>query len=126
MGRAVVPDLLVHHWAGNVPGLPLWSLACALMVKAGSIGKLPSAEPVFATLFARALAQVDPALANCFAIVWWKGGEAEPAATLHAQADTVLAYGGQDTVDQIRAQVPTTTPFLGFCHKRGVGPVRPL
>jgi hypothetical protein len=121
MVRAFGPDLLVHHWAGNVPGLPLWSLACALMVKAGSIGKLPSAEPVFATLFARALAQVDPALAHCFAIVWWKGGEAEPAATLHAQADTVLAYGGQDTVDQIRALVPTTTRFLAYGHKLGVG-----
>ena len=53
--RAVGPALLAHVWAGNVPGLPLWSLACGLLVKAGNIGKLPSAEPVFATLFARAL-----------------------------------------------------------------------
>ncbi len=120
MVRAFGPDLLVHHWAGNVPGLPLWSLACGLLVKAGNIGKLPSAEPVFATLFARALAQVDPALADCFAVVWWKGGQAEPAATLHAQADTVLAYGGQDTVDQIRAQVPATARFLAYGHKLGV------
>ncbi len=121
MVRAFGPDLLVHHWAGNVPGLPLWSLACALMVKSGSIGKLPSAEPVFATLFARALAQVAPDLAACFAIVWWKGGEAEPAATLHAQADAVLAYGGQEAIDQIRAQVPTRTRFLAYGHKLGVG-----
>ena len=121
MVRAFGPELLLHHWAGNVPGLPLWSLACALMVKAGSIGKLPSAEPVFATLFARALSQVDPALGACFAVVWWKGGDAEPAATLNAQADTVLAYGGQEAVEQIRAQVPTTTRFLAYGHKVGVG-----
>ncbi len=120
MVRAFGPGLLVHHWAGNVPGLPLWSLACALMVKAGSIGKLPSAEPVFATLFARALAQEDPALAACFAIVWWKGGDAEPAATLHAQADTVLAYGGEDAISRIRAQVPARTRFLAYGHKLGV------
>jgi hypothetical protein len=120
MVRAFGPGLLVHHWAGNVPGLPLWSLACGLLVKAGSIGKLPSAEPVFATLFARALAQVDPALADSLAIVWWKGGEAEPAATLHAQADTVLAYGGQDAITQIRGQVAATTRFLAYGHKLGV------
>ncbi|MEY2619143.1 MAG: hypothetical protein RL522_2145 [Pseudomonadota bacterium] len=120
MVRAFGPRLLVHHWAGNVPGLPLWSLACGLLVKAGNIGKLPSAEPVFATLFARALVQVDPALADCFAIVWWKGGEAEPATTLHAQADTVLAYGGQDTVQEIRTQVPSTARFLAYGHKLGV------
>ena len=121
MVRAFGPDLLVHHWAGNVPGLPLWSLACALMVKAGSLGKLPSAEPVFATLFARALAQVDLALGDCYAIVWWKGGQDEPAATLHAQADAVLAYGGKDAVAQIRAQVPAGKRFLAYGHKLGVG-----
>jgi hypothetical protein len=120
MVRAFGPRLLVHHWAGNVPGLPLWSLACGLLVKAGNIGKLPSAEPVFATLFARALSQVDPALGNCYAIVWWKGGQAEPAATLHAQADTVLAYGGQDAVQEIRTQVPPTARFLAYGHKLGV------
>lgn len=120
MVRALGPGLLLHHWAGNVPGLPLWSLVCGLLVKAGNIGKLPSAEPVFATLFAQALAQVHPALGDCYAVVWWKGGEAEPAATLHAQADTVLAYGGQDTVDQIRTQVPAATRFLAYGHKLGV------
>jgi len=121
MVHAIGPRLLVHHWAGNVPGLPLWSLACGLLVKAGSIGKLPSAEPVFASLFARTLAQVDPALGQCLAVVWWKGGEVEPAATLHAQADTVLAYGGQDAIAQIRAQVPPATRFLAYGHKLGVG-----
>ena len=64
MVRAFGPDLLVHSWAGNVPALPLWSLACGLVVKAGSIGKLPSAEPVFASLFARLLAEVHPPLAD--------------------------------------------------------------
>ncbi|HET8746597.1 MAG TPA: acyl-CoA reductase, partial [Ramlibacter sp.] len=53
--RAFGPELLVHSWAGNVPALPLWSLACGLLVKAGTVGKLPSAEPVFASLFARLL-----------------------------------------------------------------------
>jgi hypothetical protein len=118
--RAFGPGLLVHSWAGNVPGLPLWSLCCGLLVKAGNIGKLPSAEPVFATLAVQALVEVHPPLAQALALVWWKGGELEPAATLFAQADAVLAYGGDEAVAQVRAQVPATTRFLPYGHRLGV------
>jgi hypothetical protein len=119
--RAFGPELLVHSWAGNVPALPLWSLVCGLLVKAGNIGKLPSAEPVFASLFARLLAQVHPPLADCLAVVWWQGGDTRAAASLFAAADTVLAYGGNDAIAQVRAQLPVTTRFLGYGHKLGFG-----
>jgi len=119
--RAFGPDLLVHSWAGNVPALPLWSLACGLLVKAGNLGKLPSAEPVFATLFARLLAEVHPPLADCIGIVWWKGGDTASAAAVFGEADTVLAYGGNTAIEQVRAQVPVTTRFLGYGHKLGFG-----
>jgi hypothetical protein len=119
--KAFGPELLVHSWAGNVPGLPLWSLVCGLLVKAGNIGKLPSAEPLFAGLFARLLAEVHPPLADCLAVVWWKGGDEGPAAALYAQADTVLAYGGNDSLEQVRRQLPVTTRFLPYGHKLGFG-----
>ncbi|HVE53055.1 MAG TPA: acyl-CoA reductase [Ramlibacter sp.] len=119
--RAFGPALLVHSWAGNVPALPLWSLACGLLVKSGNVGKLPSAEPVFASLFARLLAQVHPPLAECLAVVWWKGGDEDSARALFGEAETVLAYGGNDAIAQVRAQVPATTRFLGYGHKLGFG-----
>ncbi|MGZ5179158.1 MAG: acyl-CoA reductase [Ramlibacter sp.] len=118
--RAFGPALLAHVWAGNVPGLPLWSLACGLLVKAGNVGKLPSAEPVFASVFARLLAEVHPPLADCLAVTWWKGGQPGPAAALYRWADTVLAYGGNAALREVRDQVPVTTRFLGYGHKLGV------
>ena len=118
--RAFGPALLAHVWAGNVPGLPLWSLVCGLLVKAGNIGKLPSAEPVFASVFARLLAEVHPPLADCMAVTWWKGGAPGPAAALYAEAETVLAYGGSAALREVRDQVPITTRFLGYGHKLGV------
>jgi len=121
--RAFGPGLLVHVWAGNVPALPLWSLVCGLLVKAGNIGKLPSAEPLFAGLFARLLAQVHPPLADCLAIVWWRGGDGSAAPALFAEADTVLAYGSNHAVDQVRRQLPVTTRFLPYGHKLGFGMV---
>jgi hypothetical protein len=119
--RAFGPELLVHSWAGNVPALPLWSLVCGLLVKAGNIGKLPSAEPLFAGLFARLLAEVHPPIADCLAVVWWKGGEPGPADALFAQADTVLGYGSTESLEQLRARLPVTTRFLPYGHKLGFG-----
>jgi hypothetical protein len=119
--RAFGPELLVHSWAGNVPGLPLWSLVCGLLVKAGNVGKLPSAEPLFAGLFARLLAEVHPPLADCLAVVWWKGGDDGPASALFAEADTVLAYGGNESLEQVRRRLPVTTRFLPYGHKLGFG-----
>ncbi|WP_341644958.1 acyl-CoA reductase [Thauera sp. SDU_THAU2] len=125
--RAFGPDLLAHVWAGNVPALSLWSLVCGLLVKAPSIGKLASAEPLFAGWFARLLAEVHPPLAECLAVVWWSGAGgdaglgAEGAAALYAQADTVLAYGGNDTLAALRQRLPVTTRFLPHGHKLGFG-----
>ncbi|MEX2617306.1 MAG: acyl-CoA reductase [Alphaproteobacteria bacterium] len=119
--KAVGPGLLVHVWAGNVPGLPLWSLVAGLLVKAGNIGKLPSGEPLFAGWFARLLAEVEPRLANCLAIVWWKGGDAAREEALLKQADTVIAYGGNEALSDLRRRIPVTTRYLPHGHKVSFG-----
>ncbi|WP_454677974.1 acyl-CoA reductase [Achromobacter marplatensis] len=121
--RAYGPQLLAHSWAGNVPALALWSLVCGLLVKAGNIGKLPSAEPLFAGWFARLLAEVHPPLADCLAVVWWRGAGDEDASALYAQADTVVAYGGNDALHAIQRRLPVTARFLAHGHKLGFGVV---
>ena len=120
--RAFGPELLVHVWAGNVPALPMWSFVSGLLVKAGSIGKVSSAEPVFATLFARLLAEVEPRWADCFAVVWWPSG-ASHEHTAFALADVVLAYGGNAALQAMQAQVPVTARFLPHGHKLSFGMV---
>lgn len=119
--RAFGPDLLAHIWAGNVPGLPVWSLVSGLLVKAGNIGKVPSAEPLFAGWFARAVAETEPEIADCFAVVWWKGGDTDSEAALLREADTVLAYGGNSALAAIRDRMPVTTRYLPYGHKISFG-----
>lgn len=119
--RAHGPELLLHVWAGNVPALSLWSLICGLLVKAGSIGKLASAEPLTAGWFANLLAEVDPEIGECLAITWWKGGEAAAEPVFLRAADTVMAYGGNETLTALRAKLPITTRFLPHGHKIGFG-----
>ncbi|TDR89799.1 acyl-CoA reductase [Enterovirga rhinocerotis] len=119
--RASGPDLLLHVWAGNVPALSLWSLVCGLLVKAGTVGKLASAEPLTAGWFAGLVAEIDPEIGECLAIVWWKGGEEAGEAAFLAEADTVMAYGGNATLAALRAKIPVTTRFLPHGHRIGFG-----
>jgi hypothetical protein len=125
--KAFGPELLVHVWAGNVPALPLWSWVSGLLVKAGAIGKVSSAEPIFASLYARLLAEVEPLWANCFAVVWWPGGEQSDTTTTEectlALADVVIAYGGNDALSALQARTPVTTRFLPHGHKLSFGMV---
>jgi hypothetical protein len=121
--RAYGPELLVHIWAGNVPGLPLWSLISGLLVKAGNVGKVASAEPLLAGWFAQILSEIDPRLGECIAITWWKGGDATSEQVWLKQADTVIAYGGNAALAAIRERVPVSVRFLPHGHKIGFGVV---
>jgi hypothetical protein len=116
-GLAVGPEICAHIWAGNVPGLPLWSIISGLLVKSGTIGKVSSAEPMFATWFVKLLSEIEPELADCIAIVWWKGGDKAAETTLLAEADIALAYGSNEVLAAIQARTPVTTRFLAYGHK---------
>ena len=119
--RAYGPELLLHVWAGNVPGLPLWSLISGLLVKAGTIGKVASAEPLLAGWFAQIVAEIDPRLAECLAIVWWKGGDEASERVWLNEADTIVAFGGNAALAAIRDRAPVTARFLPHGHKIGFG-----
>ncbi|MFC0273863.1 acyl-CoA reductase [Metabacillus herbersteinensis] len=119
--KAVGPDLTVHIWSGNVPGLPLWSLISGLLVKSGNIGKVSSSEPLFAGWFAQLLTEIEPRLADCLAVVWWKGGDEERECSLFKQADVVVGYGGNASLQSLRKRIPISTRFLPFGHKISFG-----
>lgn len=117
------PDLLAHVWAGNVPGLPLWSLVCGLLAKAGNLGKVSAGEPVFATVFARTLARLEPRLGAAVAVLWWERADIGTPRLIWQQADTLLAYGGDVALRELQAQIPPGVRFLPHGHKLSFGVV---
>jgi hypothetical protein len=121
--RAYGPALAVHIWSGNVPGLPAQSLVNALLVKAACLGKVASEEPLFATLLAESIAEVDPRLADCLAVVWWPGGDEELERAAFARADAVIAYGGERAMSALRERVPIGTRFVEYGHKLSFGAI---
>lgn len=119
--KAIGPQLTAHVWAGNVPGLPLWSLIASLLVKGSVIGKVSSAEPFFIGLFCEILAEVEPRLANAMAIVSWQGGDSERESALFTGADAVIGYGTNKTITMLQQQVTPPAHFISFGNKLSFG-----
>jgi hypothetical protein len=121
--RAFGPRLTVHVWSGNVPGLPAQSLVSALLVKSASLGKVASEEPLFATLLAESIAEVDARLAECLAVTYWPGGDDSLEAVAFGQAEAVIAYGSERAIEQIRGRVPPAARFVAYGHKLSFGAI---
>jgi hypothetical protein len=110
--RAYGPGLAFHIFAGNVPGVAVTSLVRSLLVKAATLGKTASGEPLLPALFAQTLARISPALGECIAVTYWPGGAAPLEEVALRGADTVIVYGGGEAVQSVRARIPAGTRLV--------------
>lgn len=115
------PRLCVQIVAGSVPGVGVTALIRSLLVKAPTLLKPGRGDVVLPTLFARALREADPGLADALAVVYWPGGRPELDGAVLAAADVVAAYGADETVAALRRLVPVTARFVGYHHRVSVG-----
>jgi hypothetical protein len=92
---------MLQIYAGNVPTVPVLPLFSALLLKSALVAKTAAQEPLFAPLLASAIADVDPALGACMAVVWWKGGQTELDRVALERAPAVLAFGGESAITSI-------------------------
>lgn len=105
---ALGPALAFHVFAGNVPGVAVTAAVRSLLVRAGTLAKSAVDEPLLATLFARALAAVDPGLGECLAITYWPGTRDDLNAAAIGEADAVVVYGGEEAASLQRLVKPGT------------------
>lgn len=119
--KAYGPRLTTQILSGNIPALAAPSFVSALLVKSAILAKPASTEPLFPALFARSLAEVDPELGECIAVLWWKGGDEEREKIAFSQSDLVIAYGGKDTLSHIRTRIPPLTRLIEHGHKVSFG-----
>jgi len=107
------PEWMLQIYAGNVPTVPVLPLFSALLMKSALLAKTSAQEPLFTPLLARAIAEVDPELGECMAIVWWKGGQSELDREALTRAPAVLAFGGEASSASIaHAANPTAAVVL--------------
>jgi len=117
--KAHGPRLVMHVLAGNLPALAIPSLVLGLVTKAANLVKIPSEEPYFTAAFVQTMAEVEPRIGECLAVLWWRGGSAELEEVALDRAEVVMAYGTDEAIDSIRPRVRGR--FLGFGHRVSFG-----
>lgn len=120
---AVGPSLCVQIVSGSVPGVGVSALVRSLLLKGPTLLKPGRGDVVLPVLFARALREADPELADALAVVYWPGGEASLEDAALARADVVSAYGADETVAALRSRTPITARFVAYHHRVSVGVV---
>jgi hypothetical protein len=119
--QAVGPPALLLVLAGNVPGIAVTAVIRGLLARSAVLCKVSRDEPDLVGLFARALAEADPALANTIAATWWPAGNPGPAATEWTKrCGKVIVYGGADAVRGIRAGTPPEIPLIEYGPRLGI------
>ncbi|MEX2466653.1 MAG: acyl-CoA reductase [Gemmatimonadota bacterium] len=120
---AVAPGLCVQLVAGSVPGVGVNALLRSLLLGAPTLLKPGLGDAVLPVLFARALAEEAPELADRLAVVYWPGGETANEDAALGRADTVVVYGSDHTVATLERRAPRKSRFVAYPHREGVGVV---
>ncbi|MDQ3556019.1 MAG: acyl-CoA reductase [Gemmatimonadota bacterium] len=121
--RAFGPRLATHVFSGNVPGVAVTSLIRSLLVKAATLGKTATGEPLLPALFARGVAEEDPDLGACVAVTRWPGSDETLERVALERSDAVVVYGGSEAVAAVRARTPPAARFIGYGHRLSFGMV---
>jgi hypothetical protein len=106
--RAMAPGVLYHVCAGNLPVSGFFSIVCGLLLGSRNIVKVPDGRGSEFRKFVRTLPlplRKRVVLRTRFSI-----------RDLEA-ADAVIVFGRDETVAEIRGQVPWQKPFLGYGHR---------
>lgn len=126
--RAMGPRITTNILAGNIPGLGAADLIASLLVKSACLCKVSSDEPLFTSLFAQTLVEIEPRLAHCLAVVWWPGGGPESKSleeVAFGRSELIVATGNDESVSAVRLAAadhqPASARFIGHGHRISLG-----
>ncbi len=125
---AAAPGVTLHIGAGSVPGVTVTSMIRALMVKSPVLAKPGAGDVVLTRLFARELHRADDRLRHAVAMQYWPGGDPGHDGwerEVLTRAGQVVVYGGDDTIESVRARTPATTRLIEHPNRLGVAIVDP-
>ena len=101
-----LPGLALHVLAGNVPGVGIFGIVAALLAGVPSLVKPAAREPFLPGIFVESVNAVAPELGRAVAVTPWRGGTADLDTVAVDEADLVLAYGRDDTLDRLALRQP--------------------
>jgi hypothetical protein len=118
--RAHGPGLIGAIFSSNIPALPHLEVIRALLVKSACLGRVSRNEPIFLSLYAQTLFEIDPEIASCLAVTYWDHDDQSSEAAFFQGVDHLVAYGGTAQIDRLRATKPAALEATWHGHKMGL------
>lgn len=109
--------VLFHIAAGNVDGLPAYSVIEGLLAGNINILKLPSADSGISVLLLSELCKIEPALAAFIYVFDVPSTDLGSLQRFAAVADGVVVWGGDEAVSAARSLAPCNTKVISWGHK---------
>lgn len=124
--KEVLPlGVLFHIAAGNVDGLPAYSVVEGLLTGNVNILKLPQADGGLSVLLLHALTQAAPELADYLYVFDTPSDDLPAMQKMAAMADGIVVWGGEGAVSAVRGLAPTSCRLIEWGHKLSFAYVTP-
>ena len=115
--RRMPLGVLFHIAAGNVDGLPAYSVVEGLLAGNINLLKLPSADRGLSVLLLHRLVSLEPALADYVYVFDVPSTDLKTLTRLAALADGVVVWGGDEAVQAAYRMVDCHTRVIPWGHK---------
>ena len=117
--RAFGPGLVGAIFSSNIPALPHLEVMRAFLVKAACLGRVSAGEPIFLARYAQTLAEIDPEIASCLAVVYWEHDDLESETLFLESIGYLVAYGSDKQIHRLMSAKPPYLEATWHGHKLG-------
>lgn len=115
--RTMPLGTLLHIAAGNVDGLPAYSVAEGLLTGNVNLLKLPQADKGLSVKIINALIQIEPLLSDFIYVFDTPSSDLATLKKLAGMADGIVVWGGDAAVAAVRQFAPAGTRLIEWGHK---------
>lgn len=109
--------VLLHIAAGNMDGLPVYSVVEGLLAGNINLLKLPAVDGGLSVMILQKLIEIEPALAEYVYVFELSSREETPIAQLAALANGIVVWGGDEAVQAVRGMAPVNAKIIEWGHK---------
>ena len=118
--RAYGPALVGAIFSSNIPALPHLEVMRTILLKSSCVGRVSAGEPIFLSLYARSLSEIDSSIASCLAVTYWEREDFDCETAFLGSIDHIVAYGGDSQIQRLMSAKPNWMRATWHGHKLGV------
>lgn len=113
--KAQGPSVITHVFSENLPQPSILSFVLGLLLRSANVGKTASGDPGFLDIYLESLKKADPSLAGLTYLL--DAGDRKGLEEWFSVSEHAVVYGSDETLREIRKQIPAKCGFSGYGHK---------